>query len=306
MRVRTLVLVSAAALVVTGCATPIIGAITLSELSTIAGVTSTITTGKGLTDHALSLLTGKDCSITEGLLRSDRDICEPRGSLATKDDFKGVFAYFDRKNQEGEPGDKALQRYAAARNGELAEGQGETAEAPMQVIEANASTLDLRHLAFFEDLSFDSGSSGAPAVEPAPIMVADAGSAGHVTLLTFRDTDRDGTPRIVSRHVYMMDPIPDSQAVPTATAATTPTTPTTPTTAPAPVATQAAAPTPSTPAVAAVAPAPATPATPATAATAPVKAQPAVAKPAPVRAQPASQTAKATSATKVYWYLSGR
>lgn len=294
MRVRTLVLVSAAALVVTGCATPIIGAITLSELSTIAGVTSTVTTGKGLTDHALSLITGKDCSLTEGLLRSDRDICEPRGSLATKDDFKGVFAYFDRKNLEGEPGDKALQRYAAARNGELAEEQGETAEAPMQVIEANASTLDLRHLAFFEDLSFDSGSGGAPAVEPAPIMVADAGSAGHVTLLTFRDTDRDGTPRIVSRHVYMMDPIPDSQAEPAMTAAA----PTTVTPVPAPVAAQAAAPAPSTPAVAAV--------TPATAATAPVKAQPAVARSEPVRAQPASQTAKATRATKVYWYLSGR
>ena len=93
MKIRNLLLISAAALALSGCAAPIIGALTLSQLSTIAGVASTITTGKGLADHALSLLTGKDCSFTEGILRKDRNICEERNSLATREDFKGVFAW---------------------------------------------------------------------------------------------------------------------------------------------------------------------------------------------------------------------
>ncbi|WP_146208986.1 hypothetical protein [Azospirillum sp. TSO22-1] len=45
--------------------------------------------GKTLADHALDTLTGMDCRIVEGMTRPDRNICEPRGSLATMHDYKG-------------------------------------------------------------------------------------------------------------------------------------------------------------------------------------------------------------------------
>jgi len=309
MRVRTLVLVSAAALAVSGCAAPIIGTLTLSQLSTIAGVVSTATTGKGLSDHALSWVTGKDCSITEGLLRSDRDICEPKNSLATQEDFKGVFAFFDRKNHEGEPGDKALQRYAAARGDELAKGEGSGEPVAEQVIEANGAGLNLRRLSFLDDMDFleDTG-SGAPAT---PVATASATSVDdpHVSLITYRDSDRDGTPRIVERHVYMMAPIPDSpatataMAVPAAPAATAPVVSAAPAPQPAPVVQAQPA---SQPAPVVAAPPVAQPA--------PAPQVVAAAKPAPaVKATPAeyAKPAKKADAAKeprplVHWYLSGR
>lgn len=51
---------------------------------------STATTGKGTTEHALDEMTGKDCRIIEGVARSDRRLCEPRGTPATDRDFKGL------------------------------------------------------------------------------------------------------------------------------------------------------------------------------------------------------------------------
>ena len=239
MRVRQLVLISAAALAVSGCAAPIIGALTLGQLTTIAGVVSTVTTGKGLTDHALSFLTGKNCDIAEGILRKDRLICEPRGSAATQEDFKGVFAYFEKKNHEGEPGDKALERYAAARSDELAQAQDDKNAAPVAVTEANATSLNLRRLSFFDDIQTMPDTGAQPA--PAPVMMADASTSSQVKLITYRDTDRDGTPRIVSRYVYMMTPIADSPSEPAvATATAAPAVPATP----APVAAPAAPPAP--------------------------------------------------------------
>ncbi len=294
MRVRQLVLISAAALAVSGCAAPIIGALTLGQLTTIAGVVSTVTTGKGLTDHALSFLTGKNCDIAEGILRKDRDICETRGSLATQEDFKGVFAYFEKKNHEGEPGDKALARYAAARSDELAQAQDEKNAAPVVVTEANATSLNLRRLSFFDDIQTmpDAASQSAPA----PVMLADASTSSHVKLITYRDTDRDGTPRIVSRYVYMMSPISDSENEPAvATATPAPVAPA----APMPVSAPTAQPAPPAPVVAAVQPQPQA---------APAKPAPAVARAEPVRYQPAAKKTEADAAPQplVHWYLSGR
>jgi len=298
MRVRTLVLVSAAALALSGCAAPIIGSLTLSQLSTIAGIISTATTGKGLSDHALSLLTGEDCSITEGLLRSDRDICEPRGSLATQEDFKGVFAYLDRRFQQGDPGDKALQRYAAARGDELAKSEISDETAPEQVIEANATGLNLRRLSFLDGLDFLSDEEPGGASAPVATAAADPMNDPHVSLLTYRDTDRDGTPRIVERHVYMMAPIPDSPATATAMATpvapapvTTPVVSAAPAPQPAPVVQAQPAPqlAPAPQVVAAVSPAPS------------VKAIPAV------YAKPAKKSEAAQAPQQlVHWYLSGR
>ena len=41
-------------------------------------------------DHVLDAATGKDCNLFQGASRSDRDVCEPRESDATKHDFKGL------------------------------------------------------------------------------------------------------------------------------------------------------------------------------------------------------------------------
>ncbi|MCP4042708.1 MAG: hypothetical protein GY731_12265 [Gammaproteobacteria bacterium] len=56
-----------------------------------AGVVSLATTGKGLSDHALDMVTRQDCRILDGLLREDREICVSPGSTITKNDFRGVF-----------------------------------------------------------------------------------------------------------------------------------------------------------------------------------------------------------------------
>jgi len=73
-----------------GCAGTIAG-VTLGSISSYAGFVSTIFTGADLGEHAASLVTGKDCRLSEGLMRADRDVCEEPGSLATRDDFHGIF-----------------------------------------------------------------------------------------------------------------------------------------------------------------------------------------------------------------------
>ena len=98
-----------------GCAAPIIAGITLSQISTVAGIFSTAITGKGLSDHLLSFMTGKDCNLTESILRKDRKLCEPKGSIATAEDFKGIFVAFGGKKTD------PLDRYAMARQKELAD-----------------------------------------------------------------------------------------------------------------------------------------------------------------------------------------
>ena len=67
-----------------GCAGPMAGAFMVASLA------STAATGKGLSEHALSAATDKDCNILESLLRKDRQLCEEPGSPATKNDFKGL------------------------------------------------------------------------------------------------------------------------------------------------------------------------------------------------------------------------
>lgn len=85
----------AAGLTLSGCASPIIGALTIGEISTIAGLVSTFMSGRDLTEHALSAATGKDCRILESLLRPERDFCEVPGSEGTAGDFEGVIALLD-------------------------------------------------------------------------------------------------------------------------------------------------------------------------------------------------------------------
>ncbi|MBI3675798.1 MAG: hypothetical protein HY243_04195 [Proteobacteria bacterium] len=90
-RVASAGIVVAVGFVLTACAAPLVAGLTIGDVSTIAGLASTATTGKGLTDHALSYATGKDCNLVESVLRKDRKLCETPGSPATQEDFKGVF-----------------------------------------------------------------------------------------------------------------------------------------------------------------------------------------------------------------------
>jgi hypothetical protein len=90
MRPVALAGILASTTILGGCAGTIAG-ISLSSISSVAGFASTLFTGADLGEHAVSILTGQDCRFSEGLLRDDRDVCEEPGSLATRDDFHGIF-----------------------------------------------------------------------------------------------------------------------------------------------------------------------------------------------------------------------
>jgi len=109
MRFRRIVLgltLSCAAIALSGCATAVVGSITLGQISTAAGIASVGTTGKGLQDHALSAVTGQDCRLLEGIVRTNRQICEEPGSPATEEDFPGVVVML-MGPREGEEGSEA-------------------------------------------------------------------------------------------------------------------------------------------------------------------------------------------------------
>jgi hypothetical protein len=117
-----------------GCATPIIGAMTLGTFSTIVDGVVSLLSGKSLEEHALSYITGKDCNLTESILRKDRKFCEQPDSVATREDFKGVLANF------GPPNSDLLDRYGRARQQELAEAGEAT---PVAVTRANLVSLPM-------------------------------------------------------------------------------------------------------------------------------------------------------------------
>lgn len=86
-----------AGLGLSGCAAPIIGGLTAGQVFSIAGLGATIMTGRDLTEHAVSMVTGKDCRFLETLFRNGRSFCETPDSVATKDDFHGVIALLEEK-----------------------------------------------------------------------------------------------------------------------------------------------------------------------------------------------------------------
>ena len=88
------------ALALNGCSIPVVGALTFNHLMTATSALTTAMTGKGMGDIALDKLTGLDCRMIEGTLRSDRELCEVNGSPATARDFKGfssVLAYLEKE-----------------------------------------------------------------------------------------------------------------------------------------------------------------------------------------------------------------
>jgi len=72
-----------------GCAAPVIGAITVSQLSTAAGIASSIMSGRDLTEHVVSSIVGEDCRFLEAIMRG-RPICVPYGSPEADDSFQGI------------------------------------------------------------------------------------------------------------------------------------------------------------------------------------------------------------------------
>lgn len=74
---------------VSGCV-PIIGAFTLGDLYTSTSLVATGLTGKSLTDDALGMVTGEDCSMMDAALEKGRKLCEEHGAKVTQADFKGL------------------------------------------------------------------------------------------------------------------------------------------------------------------------------------------------------------------------
>ncbi|MCC7413155.1 MAG: hypothetical protein IT495_16185 [Gammaproteobacteria bacterium] len=87
-----------------GCAS--VGAALTSDFATGAGVLSYIATGKSLSDHALSTVAHRDCSLVNGIIDRDRDICEQPGSPAVDTEFRGLLALLghDRGRPAAAPG----------------------------------------------------------------------------------------------------------------------------------------------------------------------------------------------------------
>ncbi len=71
-----------------GCAAVVIAGIPITFFTT--EVVPRAVNGKGLVEDGVDVVTGKDCRVIEGTLRDDRKLCEKRGSVATKKDFKGL------------------------------------------------------------------------------------------------------------------------------------------------------------------------------------------------------------------------
>lgn len=83
-----------------GCLQLVVAGIPLSQISTAVGVASLATTGKGLAEHGLDVVTGKDCRLLDSLMRDERELCEERNSPATQEDFRGVFAWLEEQAED--------------------------------------------------------------------------------------------------------------------------------------------------------------------------------------------------------------
>lgn len=89
---RSLVLAIVAG-ILSGCGLPLIAGATLNEFNAATAIVSTGLTGKGLSDHVVSLVTGRNCNLVQGAIRKERTLCERRGSAAATKDFRGVVGF---------------------------------------------------------------------------------------------------------------------------------------------------------------------------------------------------------------------
>ena len=83
-----------------GCLQVVVAGIPLSQIATGIGIASFATTGKGLGEHGLDVVTGKDCRILDSLMRDERELCEERNSPPTQEDFRGVFVWLEEQMED--------------------------------------------------------------------------------------------------------------------------------------------------------------------------------------------------------------
>ncbi len=92
---KNLVAPLALTVLLSGCSGVVVAGLTLGEILTAGSIGSALLTGKGLGELAMDATTGQDCRILEGVFRQDRAICEPKDSVATQSDFKGLVSLLD-------------------------------------------------------------------------------------------------------------------------------------------------------------------------------------------------------------------
>ena len=97
MRWALPLLAAGGAFLLSACAAPVVGGLTLNELSSATSAMSSGLTGKSLTEMAMDLVTGKDCRIMESIMRDERKLCEDRGSPETENDFHGVLTLGEKR-----------------------------------------------------------------------------------------------------------------------------------------------------------------------------------------------------------------
>ena len=92
-----------------GCGGIVLAGLPLSQISTATTVVSIAITGKGLGEHGLDVVTGRDCRVLEGLMRDEREICEEPQSLATRDDFRGIITWLEEQAEGSRDGHNLAQ-----------------------------------------------------------------------------------------------------------------------------------------------------------------------------------------------------
>lgn len=85
----------AAGFALSGCSGPVVGALSIGEVASIANLVSTFMSGKDLSENALAAASDEDCRALEGVLRPERGFCEDGSAGAKAGEFRGIFALFD-------------------------------------------------------------------------------------------------------------------------------------------------------------------------------------------------------------------
>ncbi|MEQ9520492.1 MAG: hypothetical protein RLN89_13745 [Parvibaculum sp.] len=83
----------AAGLLLSGCSGPVVGALSIGEIASIANLVSTFMSGRDLSENALAAANDENCQALEGVLRPERGFCENESAKAGE--FRGIFALLD-------------------------------------------------------------------------------------------------------------------------------------------------------------------------------------------------------------------
>ena len=92
---KSLGIAVATSLLLSGCSGPVVGALSIGELASIANLVSTFMSGRDLSENALAAAGDDNCRALEGVLRPERGFCEEGGINAKAGEFRGIFALID-------------------------------------------------------------------------------------------------------------------------------------------------------------------------------------------------------------------